>query len=162
QERGCPVRMACAESTEDISLDNGEPLTGPVFQVLLDFLAIEPLKQQPGGIAQVEEGLAVLIDKVTPIRADLEFQALDRTLGCFRGRGCPGQAPRTEQGEKHAALDKGEKQRTRNGDYHGGVPGRRMVECRKNKLTGRGGWCGVEARRDIIPLPPRSPSFYFA
>ena len=39
---------------------------------------IQPLEEQPAGVAKVEERLAVLIDEVAPVRADLEPHALDR------------------------------------------------------------------------------------
>ena len=36
-----------------------EALVGPVFQVPIRLLAVEPVKKLPGGIAQPEKGLAV-------------------------------------------------------------------------------------------------------
>src|SRR6266508_4361041 len=74
--------MAQIEPAQDISLNHGESFAGPVLQIFLDLRAIEPLKQQPGGVAQVEEGAAMLVDKIPPIRADLESQAFDGTRGC--------------------------------------------------------------------------------
>ncbi len=74
--------MACAEPAEDIRLDDGEPLAGPVLQVLLDFLAVESLKEQPGGVAEVEEGFAVLIDEIATVAAGLQLHLLDGPGGC--------------------------------------------------------------------------------
>src|SRR5579871_4352618 len=115
QERRRSVRMTNVQATENIGLEDGEPLIGPIFQVLSQFLVIEPLKYQPGRIAQVKEGLAVLIDKVSTIGADLESQVFDRT---FREIGSPCQTCRTEDGEKH---------RTREGIIHGSTPGMKAI-----------------------------------
>ena len=56
------------------------PLARAVFQVLIHFLVIGPLKEQPAGVGKVEERLAILIHEVVPVGADLESQVLDR--GC--------------------------------------------------------------------------------
>src|ERR1700686_5360596 len=95
--------MAFVEPPDDIGLDDGKTFPGSILQILLYFLVIESLEQQPGCIAQVEEGFVSLVDKVTTIRADLEFQVFDRMIGfLFRGfsqsRIC-----REQQDEKDAA-----------------------------------------------------------
>src|SRR5262249_51267131 len=69
------------EPSDDVGLDDGEPLPGPVFQVLLYFLVIESLKQQPGGVAEAKERLAVLVDEVVTVGAYFQPHPLDRTVG---------------------------------------------------------------------------------
>src|SRR5262249_3204912 len=83
-----PIRMLLAHPANDVSLNDGKSLGGPVLQILVHLLAVQPLKQQPGGVAQVEERLAVLIHEVAAIRADLQLHVLDRTgrlLSTFPG-----------------------------------------------------------------------------
>ena len=70
--------MALAEAADDVGLDDRESLGDAVLQVLINLVVIEPLKEQPAGVGEVEERLAVLIDEVAPVRADLESQVLDR------------------------------------------------------------------------------------
>src|SRR5262245_25876401 len=110
--------MLFVESTQDIGLDDREPLAGPVLEIVIDFLLIEPLEEQPGGITQVEEGLAVLIHEVAPVRADLESQVFDRALGRFWGTGAPGRVRGVQRGEQHAAREYGEGQGTNNEAFH--------------------------------------------
>src|SRR5262249_7036075 len=105
-----PVGMLRVQPPKNIRLDDGEPLTGPVLQVLLDLRAVQALKQQPGGVAQVEEGFAVLILQVASVRADVELgvfhvrcslMALNRAA--WRGRR---RIPSPEQpGEKSARRE---------------------------------------------------------
>src|SRR6266566_1939670 len=52
-------------------------LIGAVLQILVHFLTIEPLEEQPASVAKIKERLAVLIDEVSPVWADLEFEVLD-------------------------------------------------------------------------------------
>ena len=83
EERRVAVRVFLAQSAQHIRLDDREALGGAVFQILVHFLAIEPLKEQPARVAEVEERLAVLIDEVSPVRADPEFEVLDGVAGCM-------------------------------------------------------------------------------
>src|SRR5579864_1080973 len=69
--------MAWPEAADDIRLDDGEPLASPVVQILLNFLAVEALKKQPGGVAEVEERFAVLIDEEPTVGADLQLHSFD-------------------------------------------------------------------------------------
>src|SRR5207249_4054687 len=85
EERRGPIRMAGAEPAQDIRLKDREAFVGPVLQVLLDFLAVKPLKDQPGRIAEVEERFAGLIDEVATIGADLQLHSLDGTVGAKEG-----------------------------------------------------------------------------
>jgi len=39
--------MVKAQPPDDVGLDHGEPFASPVLQILLDFFAVEPLKEQP-------------------------------------------------------------------------------------------------------------------
>ena len=77
EERRIAVRVLLAKSAQHIRLDHRESLGRPVFQVLVQFLAVEPLEKQPASVPEVEERLAALIDEVPPARADAEFQVLD-------------------------------------------------------------------------------------
>jgi hypothetical protein len=70
--------MTLAQTPDDVGLDHRESFGHAVFQVLIKLVAIEPLKEQPAGICKVQERLAVLVYKVTPVWADLESQVLDR------------------------------------------------------------------------------------
>src|SRR5262245_50116613 len=110
--------MAFAQPPEDVGLDHGEALPGPVLQVLFDFLALEPLEDEPGRVTQVEEGLAVLVDEVAAVGADLELEALDRRPGLrfrrFRAR----VVRRSVQEEEQSGGD-GEKRPGRDGASHG-------------------------------------------
>src|SRR5262249_48183155 len=57
-----------------------EPLPDPVFEVLLYFLVIESLEQQPGSVAEVEERFVVLINEVATIGANFQLRPLDRMV----------------------------------------------------------------------------------
>src|SRR5262249_1475975 len=80
--------MALAKPPEDIRLDHGEPLAGPVLQVLFDLLVIKPLKYQPGGIAEVEEGRSGVVCEIAPVgtnanRAHVVSSSRHPKTGCM-------------------------------------------------------------------------------
>jgi hypothetical protein len=83
--------MALAEAADDVGLDDRESLGDAVLQVLIDLAVVEPLEEQPAGVGEVEERLALLVHEVAPVDADLESQVLDRgrvSLVAFSP--CPG------------------------------------------------------------------------
>jgi hypothetical protein len=45
KQRAVPIRVTLVKPADDVSLDDGKPLRGPVLQVFIHLLAIEPLKQ---------------------------------------------------------------------------------------------------------------------
>src|SRR5262249_3382682 len=116
EERAIAVRMALVEPPDDIGLDDGEPLRGPVLKVFVQFVVIEALEEQPAGVGEVEERLPVLIDEVAAVRTDLQPHALDR-----RGGGPIARAPdlggtaTDEQQESRCRRD-------REGPMHCGPP----------------------------------------
>jgi hypothetical protein len=73
----------------EVALGILTPASEPVLEVLLDFLAVEPLKEKPARVPEVEEGLAVLLDEVAAVAADLQLHPLDGPGGRF----CFGLAP---------------------------------------------------------------------
>jgi hypothetical protein len=85
EEGAVAVRVAPAEAPDDVGLDDGEALAGAVLQVLLDLLAVQPLAEQPARVAQVEERLAVLVDEMAAVGANLRPHPLDGPGGgaCF-------------------------------------------------------------------------------
>src|SRR5712691_7774507 len=104
--------MAFVEPPDDIGLDDSKTFPGSILQILLYFLVIESFEQQPGCIAQVEEGFVALVDEVTPIWADLEFQVFDRMLGFLFEGFSQSQSRREQQHEKDAALGDSTDQQT--------------------------------------------------
>src|SRR5207247_7209273 len=104
-----------AEPADDIGLDDGEPLGGTVPEIVVGFLRIEALKQEPGGVAEIEKRLAGLIDEVSAIGTDLELQALDGGLRFGGGR-----QRRSEQ-----ARQRGKERQVER--LHGRTPARRIV-----------------------------------
>ena len=81
-------------------LDHGEPLVRAVPQIDFGLLARQPVKQRPGGIAEVEERLALAGLQVTPAGGDFE-----RGPGvCRRGRTADrGSDPGQHQRRRHRA-----------------------------------------------------------
>src|SRR5207244_1795186 len=77
KERGVAVGMFHAEPADDIGLDDSEPFAGAVLEIVVGFLRIESLKQEPGGVAEIEKRLAGLIDEGSAIGTDLQLEALD-------------------------------------------------------------------------------------
>ncbi len=53
-------------------LDDREALAGALVQIPIGVFAVEPMKQLPGGITQVEEGRAVFLHQEALVLADLE------------------------------------------------------------------------------------------
>ena len=87
QERGVAVRVFLAQSAQHVRLDYRKTFLGAVFQVLIDLGTIGPLEEKPARVAQVEERLAVLVNKVAPVGTDPELQILDGTRDFLCG-GC--------------------------------------------------------------------------
>ena len=56
-------------------LDDREALCRAVFEILRRLLAVEPVKQLPGGVAEVEERLAIGADEVAAIVAELQRES---------------------------------------------------------------------------------------
>ena len=79
--------MFLAQSAQHVRLDYRKTFLGAVFQVLIDLGTIGPLEEKPARVAQVEERLAVLVDKVAPVGTDPELQILDGTRDFLCG-GC--------------------------------------------------------------------------
>ena len=71
--------MFLVKSAQHVRLDDREALGGAISQILVHFLAIGPLEEQPASVAEVKERLAALIHEVSPVGADLEFEVLDGT-----------------------------------------------------------------------------------
>src|SRR5262245_25232171 len=68
--------MASLQPPDHVRLDDIEPLGGAVLQVFLDFLLVEALKDHPGGVTQVKEGLVVLVDEMPAVAADFQSHPL--------------------------------------------------------------------------------------
>src|SRR2546427_11024267 len=79
--------MFLAQSTQHIRLEHREPLGGAVFEILLEFIVVEPLEKQPASVAEIKERLAVLVHEVSSVWADSEFDVLDGTRGRSVRRG---------------------------------------------------------------------------
>ena len=62
-----------------------------VLEITLGLLALEAVEQLPGGIAQVEEGRAVLLDEEAFVLADFEF---------WQRRAVDGECGGTENGDQ--------------------------------------------------------------
>src|SRR5262249_61798908 len=73
--------MTLLEPTDDIRLNDGEALLGPVLQVLFHFLSTQPLKKKPAGITEVEERFAILIDESAAVGADGQFHPFHGLTG---------------------------------------------------------------------------------
>src|SRR6266702_3812411 len=77
QERRIAVRVIFAKSAQYVGLYDREALGRAVFEILVHFVTIGPLEEQPASVAEVKEGLAVLVHEVSPVRADPELEILN-------------------------------------------------------------------------------------
>ena len=120
----------------------------PVFEILVQFLAIEPLEEQPAGVAEVEERLALLVNQVASVGADLQSEVPDRTRRRVVRRGsaagsreqerrCEHRAG-AETDEKNGRLHDAEATLIRERRNHDVTGGSRAVSTpRPEPLTGR-------------------------
>ena len=79
EERRIAVRMFPAKSAQHVRLDDREPFGGAVLEILIEFIVVEPLEKQPASVAEIKERLAVLINEVSSVLADAEFDIFDGT-----------------------------------------------------------------------------------
>src|SRR5512139_1293893 len=79
-----------AELRQDDSLNHREALLCAIRQVLRRLFPIQTMKQFPGGVAQVEERLAILVLEVAPVVADSDpgGDCAERVRGGAQGETC--------------------------------------------------------------------------